>query len=942
VARAPSIDGTPKEHPMPALKPLAVCIALCLSPVALAQGAAPANPQPADPKELEAVTVVGTNLRGVDLAEAQPVIVITADEIRKTGATNLGDLIRTVTATGGGTGNFNTDNSGTLQADSPAGMAGASLRGLGTASTLTLINGRRVAVASFANNSENFVDLNAIPMAAIERVEILAAGASAIYGADAVAGVVNVVLRQSFDGIRIAGSYGDSTRGTNEQRANVNLVAGFGNEDAGGVVVVDLFDRGGFYNRDRAITAVEPRPSQQGIFPSFNFGNFNRDDFVERACPDPIRFDGRPGFPLGSFGAYCELNRNQYTAADPALRQLGAYGTFRSRLADTLGFFAEAQFQKNASEANAAPAPWSEERIAFNHPNFPAELRQRMVAQGLGATQDIFGWGRFPDARTIEVDTRSFRLLAGLTGNLGDWSWEAALHGGRSESEQRATAGIYNVARFRAALRGQLCADGRTTCAPGAGGLYYNPFGGQAAQDPSVLALIREQVPRDGTSTMAGFDLKFNGELGELGGGAIASVFGLDLRREKVTDEPSPLATADPVTGQVPVYGFGSTAVDASRTQWSLFGEVLLPFTSTFDARLAGRYDHYSDFGGDFNPAIGLRWRPLDSVVVRGGWNTSFRAPSLAQVGAGTTLSSGSIPCAAGSEFRDNFCRGSSRDVGYLSQVFGNPNLEAETSTAWNLGAVWSPSDATSLSVDWWRFDQENLVDIADLDLFRRALTDPSLLYTPAGGARPRPPRAIGIVTQNGQVNGRIVEVFLELTNIGVQRTEGIDFGFDQRLGDDVFGGRLRGYAEGTWVRSFERSEQCSPATPQRRGYGPCVGGQRIIELVDEFRFPKWLANVGLVWEGRAVDARLWANYTDGYHDDDTRSGVPANRRVPSWTTLNASVNWDIDAVHSVGLTVRNLADRDPPLALGASSNVDTYNHDALGRFVTLNWISRF
>ena len=927
---------------MPAMKPLAAMIALLVSSAALAQGAPPASPTPADPKELDAITVVGTNLRGVDLAEAQPVIVVTADEIRRTGATNLGDLIRSITASGGGTGNFNTDNSGTLQADSPAGMAGASLRGLGTASTLTLINGRRVAVASFANNSENFVDLNAIPMAAIERVEVLAAGASAIYGADAVAGVINVVLRQSFDGIRISGSYGDSTRRTNEQRANVNLVAGFGDDDTGGVVVVDLFDRAAFYNRDREITAVEPRPSQQGIFPSFNFGNFNRDDFVERSCPDPIRFDGRPGFPLGSLGAYCELNRNQFTAADPELRQLGAYATFRSVLGDTLGFFAEAQFQKNSSEANAAPAPWSEERIAFNHPAFPTELRQRMVAGGLGATQDIWGWGRFPDARTIEVDTQSFRLLAGLRGEIGDWSWEGALHGGRSESEQRATAGIYNVARFRAALRGQLCANGATNCAPGAGGLFYNPFGGQALQDPAVLALIQEQVPRDGVSTMTGLDLRFNGEIGELGGGAIASVFGLDFRREKVTDEPSPLATADPVTGQVPVYGFGSTAVDASRRQWSAFAEVFLPFTATFDARVAGRYDHYSDFGGDFNPAIGLRWRPSDSVVVRGGWNTSFRAPSLAQVGAGTTLSSGSIPCAAGSEFRDNFCRGSSRDVGYLSQVFGNPNLEAETSTAWNLGAVWSPTDATSLTLDWWSFDQENLVGIADLDLFRRALTDASLLYTPASGARPRPPRAIGIVTQNGQVNGRIVEVFLDLTNIGVQRTEGIDFGFDQRLGDDVFGGRLRGFADGTWVRSFERSEQCSPATPQRRGFGPCVNGQRIVEKVDEFRFPKWLANVGLEWENRDFEARLWANYTDGYHDDDTRSGVPAGRRVPSWTTLNASFGWDITDAHYAGLTIRNLGDRDPPVALGSSSNVDTFNHDALGRFITLNWISRF
>jgi outer membrane receptor protein involved in Fe transport len=906
------------------IKPLSAAIALLLATSVAAQ----TTPAEDDTETLDTVTVTGTNLRGVDLAEAQPITILDAEDIRRIGATSVSDVLRQVSELGGGTGNFTTANSGVLQADAPAGSAGASLRGLGTASTLTLVNGRRVAVASFANGSENFVDLNAIPVAAIERIEVLAAGASAVYGADAVAGVVNIVLRNRFDGLRLSASHGDSTRSTDEARSNLNLVAGFGDDDAGGVVVVDAFRRAAFYNRDRAITAREPRPSQQGFFPSWSDGG---DEIVEAQCP-------RSDFGLGGFGEFCAVNRNAFTAADPSLEQFGTYLSYGLRFED-VEVFGEVQYQRNRSEANSAPAPWDAE-ASFANPSLPADFRARYLSLGFDPA-GLYGFGRFPDARTIEVETTNLRVLLGLRGSLGDWGWETAFNGGSSRSEQAATAGIYNVARFQAALLGELCIDGRTTCAPGAGGLWYNPFGGQAVQDARVLGLIRESVPREGHSQALGWDLRFNGELGELGGGAIAAAFGTEVRNERTDDEPSPLATADPITGEVPVYGFGSTAVSASRTASSAFAEVLLPFTATFDVRLAGRYDHYSDFDGDFNPSIGLRFRPTDDIVLRAGWNTSYRAPSLAQVGAGTTLSSGAIPCAAGSEFRTNFCRGSSRDVNYLSQVFGNPDLEAETSTAWSAGLVWSPGDATSVSLDYWNFEQENLVDIADLDLFRAALANPALIYTPSGpGARP--PGAIGIVTRDGTATGRIVEVFLELSNIGVQRTDGLDIDLRQRLAEDFAGGELRAWADATYVNSFERSELCSAAVAPRRGQGACINGTRVVELVGEFRYPEWLGNVGLTWENDAVQASLWANYVDSYFDDDTRSGVAANRRVGSFTTLSASLGWDITDTHYVSLAVRNLTDRDPPLALGSSTNVDTFNHDALGRFITVNWIGRF
>ena len=917
------------------LLPVAVATAL-FSLTAIAQtGATP--PAEDEAVALDRVVVTGSNIRGIDLEGAQPITVIDSEAIRQLGAVTVGDLVTQIAAARGGTGTFSTSNSGALQADSPAGSAAVSLRGLGTASTLTLVNGRRIAVSSFASGSENFIDVNAIPMAAIDRVEILTTGASAIYGADAVAGVVNFILREDFEGLRLSASLGDSEAATDELRANANLVTGYVGERSRGLLVIDAYKRNAQYDRDRAISAVEPRPSQQGIFPSIN-DLFALDlDLVEAGCPDDQRFDGRPGFPTSRFGAFCSVNRNQYTPTDPETQRFGTYATWSFDLGAGSEYFTEFALQRNTSRAASAPAPWSEEAINFNHPNMPAELRSRLLAGGVDPRFEVFGWGRFPDAREIEVESRSWRWLNGLRGVVGDWDWETTATLSRSSSTQEAVAGIYNVARFRASLLGELCASGATSCRPGSGGLYYNPFGGQTNNSEQVLDLLREQVPRDGRSDLLAWDGKLSGLWGELGGGYMGWAFGAELRREDIEDSPSPLATLDPITGEVPVYGFGSTAVQADRSQFALYGESFLPFTDTLDLRLAVRYDHYSDFGGDLNPALGLRWQPHDSVLLRGGWNTSFRAPSLAQVGAGTTLGSGAVPCSPGSEFFRSFCGGFSGDDGYLSEIYGNPDLEAETSTAWYLGSVFSFGPRSTLSLDYWNFDQRDLVDIDDLELFRLALSDPSLIFR----SSVLPSGQLGIGIRNGAIGGNVDQVNLQLINVGQQRTDGIDLSFEHRF-DEFSWGRLRYLFDATWVHSFERSESCGGDADGRRGAGACGGGQRLIERVGEFRYPEWTANTGFSWSREDSFARLFINYVDGYFDDDQRAEVPAGRRVGSWTTVNLTLGQDFGEHHSLSLNVRNLGDRDPPVSLGSATNVDLYNHNTLGRFWTMNYVYRF
>lgn len=917
-------------------KPLAVAVAMALSSAAFAQTQSNAvkSAEETAPESLETVVVTGSNLKGVDLAEAQPVVTITAEEIKESGAQSVTDLIAQLSEAGGGTGNFSTATSGAKQADSPAGSAGISLRGLGTASTLTLINGRRIASSSFANGSQNFVDVNMIPLSAIDRVEILTTGASAVYGADAVAGVVNFILRETFDGIQGTVSHGESEASSNDARSTANFVWGKSGDNGHALVVADFHQRAALYDRDRSSTATQqPNRSQQGIFPSFSNEFDDYFELVERACPDAQRHDDSP-LPAGDFGEYCEFNRNQFTATDPASRRIGVLGSFAYNVSDSLEWFSDVSLGRSESTANSEPAPW-DELIDPNHPNLPAELRARFEFDP--EEEGLLAFGRFVAPRTVDVDTRNARLLSGLRGSIGAWSWESALSAAQSKSEQVASAGIYNVERFRAALFGELCADGRTNCAPGAGGLYYNPFGGAVNNSPELLALLGERVPRDGDSKLYSWDAKFNGALGRIGDRDVQWAFGVEARREEINDNPSLLATADE-NGDVPVYGFGSTAANADRNSEALFVESLLPLTATLEMRLAGRYDHYSDFGGDFNPAIGLRWQPNETYLIRGGWNSSFRAPSLAQVGAGTTLSSGRLPCAPGSEFANTLCGGRTSDQGYNSEIYGNPDLDPETAKAWYLGSVFNLGEDTTLSLDYWNFKQSNLVDIDALDLFRRALLDPTLVY-----ARDALPRGqVGIETRNGTINSRLSFVQLALTNVGEQNTDGLDVSLTHDW-DAGNAGTFRFFADATWTRSFERSESCDVRAPAvRRAAGACINGQRLVDRVGEFRYPDWLATAGVRWRYGDFSTRLSADFTDSYYDDDQRAGVPAGREVASWTVFDLNIGWTPSDAHYFALGVRNLFDREPPSVLGSGAGVDLFNHSSMGRFYTVSYEYRY
>ncbi|GMG87578.1 TonB-dependent receptor plug domain-containing protein [Biformimicrobium ophioploci] len=328
---------------------------------------------------VEEVVVTGTHIKGLDTEGAVQVVQIGREEIDASGALSPIELLKQLTQTGGGSGTFSTTTAGPLSSNTPVGAAGVSLRGLGAASTLVLVNGRRVSVSSFAKGQESFVDVNSIPLSAIERIEVLPSGAAATYGADAVAGVVNFVLRDDYEGSELSLSHGNSTASTDEGKYNLNWVWGRKGERSHTMLVADIFTRNALYDRDRAATANSVRPSQQGIYPSFNdlFAMYydQAEEAGDGGCADEQ-------FGFGSFGEFCEFNTNAYVATQDEYDSASVVGTFDFQLSDSVEWFNTAMVQASSSSGTASPANFSRAPFDPESPLWPEALKADIVEEG--------------------------------------------------------------------------------------------------------------------------------------------------------------------------------------------------------------------------------------------------------------------------------------------------------------------------------------------------------------------------------------------------------------------------------------------------------------------------------------------------------------------------------------------------------------------------------
>lgn len=844
---------------------------LCAIALSSCLGTSAALAQEADEQEVETVErigVTGSRINRSGMEGASPIAVISRDDIEASGFSNLQQLLERQPAAG--VGSFSTR--GNSQDSTANGAAAVSLRGFGADATLVLINGRRVAVSSFAEGIANsFVDINSIPVAAIERIDILKDGASAIYGSDAIAGVVNVILRDDFVGTELSVSHG-ATTGPSYDETNVNAVWGTGDNKSNTTVIFDYFKNDSIMGSEMGANGTANQtpfggPDRRS---SFGFpGTFIVDGAatVDPACPDDR-----------TNGAFCVYDYGPAGMAFPAAERVGAMVLMNRQFTSSVEGYVEFSVQHNRSQAGGAATPLSADAgltVPADHPDNP-----------FGQAVDIDRY-RTVDAgpRVWDIESDTLRLVAGLRGDLGLWTWDISAQKGRSESLQ---TGDKSQGWVRTDFLQQEIDAGR-----------YNPFGG-TFNSPEVIDAITTTLVRQGESHLTAYDANISGELFDWNGRGVSMATGLEYREEDVFDQP------DDQFQRGLIFGTESVSAEAERDQWAAYIEFLVPLSDTVEFNLAGRYDDYSDFGSTFNPQAKIRWQASDTLSLRASYGEGFRAPSLAQVGLGPSQES---------IFFDDYYGCPTPDPGnpacattdYTIIFEGNPNLEAEESESWNIGAAWQVTNAWDITADYWSITQDNKIDRNDRELVYAANCDDQD-STICVRRAPLPGRDLGAIS----------ELFNSYVNISSQEAAGIDFSTNYLygLGEN---GDLDFSFDWSYINKFDKNG---------------------IEYAGEYNYPKhrWIG--GVDWTVGAWGVLATYTYIGEFEDYQAPGDVEASeaRTVDAQQLLDLQVRYDISNSWRVSLGANNLLDEEPPFVIGDGDG-DIYGyatgvHNPRGRFI--------
>ena len=611
-------------------------------------------------QQLERVEVTGSRVKRIDAETASPVQIITREDIERTGKTSIQEILRTVTA----------DSNGTIPTSFTngfaSGSAAVSLRGLGVNSTLVLVNGRRMSTYGLADDgTRNFVDLNSLPLEAVDRIEVLKDGASAIYGADAVGGVVNVILRRNYTGASVGASYGQ-TGNSDGQDMRAYGSYGFGNletdkynvfftleasktknilsTDRGFIGQVDLRDRGYFDTTNGA-----SRP-YFGLGPTSNspFGVTRTPPGVDarvNVIPCPGNTDPATGL--------CRFNRFTDQEVQPETERLNLFGRGTMNFTQTLTGYAELGFFNTKTKAAGTLGANNDAGVYVPGDPFnpllvhgPMTLPANHPDNTFGVDRTYFTAPYELGGRDQETNNKVFRGLVGLQGSNYGWDWDTGLLYAKSTLKND-NLGFIIWDQMQAALNNGTYRINRSS--------LTSP----SPTNPAVLAAISPTLSSEPTSSVTSLDFKASRELMQLTGGPLGLALGAEIRREKA-DDPGVPGTE---TGSI--VGLGYSKFSMSRDVYAMYGEVVAPVAKWLELNAALRYDHYSDFGNSVTPKVGFKARPTDQFMIRGTYAEAFRAPGPAEVG--------------GSSFGFT-------TFGILSQ--GNPDIQPEEAKSYTLGFV--------------------------------------------------------------------------------------------------------------------------------------------------------------------------------------------------------------------------------------------------------------
>jgi len=882
---------------------------------------------PQQEQKLERVTITGSNIRRTDTETVAPVEIITREDIEKSGKATVAEVLRSIPANAGNS------YSETFSNSFAPGAAGVSLRGLGQKATLVLLNGRRTAGYGFAQNlQDTFVDLNSLPASAIERIEILKDGASAIYGSDAIAGVVNVILRKDYRGIEVAGSVG-YFEGKSDYRASVT--AGFGDLGADKFNVFGVLD---YYKRDLVMLSDtkfgESRDFRDNANGGRNFQSLSAGgtwsgapgtavSLDRRAISECAQWGGRvldyagavaAGLILDSpansvlnrpLNTWCAYDQNSQITAIPSTERISGLIRGTVDFTPTVQGFLEAGYSQVDSYQKFTAPFFNTTALLPTAAGLRPFTYNVTFAPGV-AGNPLAGDARFAGnitalgTRDTDISSDTMRILGGLKYSIFGFDAETAAGYAKNEvtavsTNRMSKAGVSAAFGVGTGLQPPVPVSTSSTV----------NLDRPSTIPQSVRDSILVSFPREATSELQFVDTRASTEIGSLPGGAIGLAVGAEYRSEKLTDRPDPRATGGDILGQ------GITATDGSRHNVAVFAELALPLTRTLEAQLALRNDNYSDFGNATTPKVGLKFRPTPEFLMRANWGRGFRAPTLPEISPSVaTFFVGVIDPL------------NPLGTSQISGVYaGNPDLEPEKSRSTTVGMVFEPSSNTNFSLDWYQIKWSNIVGA---DSFQ------SIVNTCAGGVAACDPRVL-----RDQGTGLIVTVLNNYRNFSSQETSGLDFDFRHRLPTSF--GRFTTRLNTTYITKYE------------------VEGDEYVGSNGFTSIPRWRGFVSMDWEQGAFLVNGRVNYIHSYYQDllpgsyfvpqDPRfqNGTTSDK-VKSYTTVDLFGRWAVTPKLNITASVGNIFDKMPPYDPGVSGTFlyDFTQYSPFGRTFRVGASYRF
>jgi iron complex outermembrane receptor protein len=856
------------------------------------------------------IEITGSSIKRIQTEGATPLQTITRAEIERSGIVSAEQLVARLAANGTGADNLSSNvgiQLGTTDRNNN-GNSSANLRGLGANSTLVLLNGRRIATHGAKGNA---VDLNTIPLAAIERVEVLKDGASATYGTDAIGGVINFILRRDYTGLE-ATAFADVTQHKGGNIFRGSLLGGAGNLSTDGYNIMASLT----FDQQKILGGNGARDFANGFQPARGLSpDTTGTDFATQT--------GAAGTALGASFTQPTTGTQTYNRANLLSFQgtcdsIPRQSQYQATLWGNLGFKYGCAYDYGGSEVLIQPVDRTNLVVRGSYALSPQhtviaeftgsqtkatkqfEPYQITTTGSLAGAQYPVGGPYYQDlsayistfdrtkkiayrwrctlcgGRTIETTTDASRLLVGLEGVVfGNWDYKLGLSGSTSKANSLLAAGYYYTDTLISAL-----GSGRINP-------FLAPGQSQTAEGVALLEAGNASGTRlfAGKSTLTEVDGTISGEVLQLPAGALAVAAGFDVRSETYQFSDGSVNTR-PINGAP----FDAEFPKVKRDVSAVFAEAAIPIIKGLEATLAVRSDHYSDFGNTTNPKVTLKWVPIEQLLVRASYNTGFRAPSFFQLFTQTSESQipGNIAdpvlCPNGNVAGADLSVCAIRPNGRQG---GNPSLEPEKSNQWTVGFVASPLDWLSFSADLWEIKRKKLIyELTPQQVIANYTTFPGNLVRGTDGRLDGPGGYIraGFVNADGDI------------------TRGVDLNL--KLNGKVADGRWNANIDGTYMDSH-RSR--------------IFAGQPYVETVGLWNsrdlFVRWKHQASFTYGRGEWAGTLTQGYTAGYKDEVPTGVVPPgfNPDVKSYTTYDLSGTYTGIKNLTVTAGIKNLLDTDPP-----------------------------